>query len=435
MAEFSDNIRHARAPENIFAKLLVFSAFALCMSAPEDITWSHGTGDLNPMAGIVKLILLGIGTALLCRSKQRVWVLVGPFKWLMAWACVCWIIAGGEVLAFRNLASSFGGILVLSGVCSALEAIGGIRGLVRLLICALITVAITSVGLGLIGLQAMPGEVANQYQLELFHGVGDSYLMVAGCACLIAWVIGRYIAKPFGFIEITTLLLLLCPVLIFLRAFLIGILTSILVAALFAWCRHRRLLRDGGKTATGHQRLIILAVAMLLLGSLVLLVKGATREDGNELSGREIVWPIALSSVAEHPVIGLGPFGDIQLLRFDNDLIQVGAAHCEYLAAAVCYGLPGLFLFVWALRRIWKDVRRCPATSLDERACRYAALLSIVALVITITAENVIRDPRMFSLYLLFPSLCLSSAMTPTRPDPGLMKGRGGASNLGSAQI
>jgi O-antigen ligase len=108
-------------------------------------------------------------------------------------------------------------------------------------------------------------------------------------------------------------------------------------------------------------------------------------------------------------LFGLGPFGDVQMLFFDEGLNQVGAAHSEYLGAAVCYGLPGLFLFVGTLVVIRSRIRRYSASTLEERTCKDAALLSLVALSTTIIAENVIRDPRLFCLYMLFPALCLSA--------------------------
>jgi O-antigen ligase len=150
-------------------------------------------------------------------------------------------------------------------------------------------------------------------------------------------------------------------------------------------------------------------------GAVVLFMKTGSRGEGSELSGREIIWPIEIASIIKNPLFGLGPFGDIQLLRFDEDLPQVGAAHSEYLAAAVCYGLPGLFLFVGALARVWKRVRSYAASSIEARVCRDAALLSLVGLGTTIIAENVIRDLRLFSLHLLFPALCLSAGAVQRR--------------------
>ncbi len=145
-------------------------------------------------------------------------------------------------------------------------------------------------------------------------------------------------------------------------------------------------------------------------------MKTGTREEGSELSGREIIWPIEIVSVLAHPVFGLGPFGDVELLRFTEDLPQLGAAHSEYLGAAVCYGIPGLLLFCAALYSIWKRLLRYPAVSFEERACRYAALLSLAGIAVTIIADNAIRDPRLFTLHLLFPALLLSGAIKVTKP-------------------
>ena len=394
-------------------KLLVLVAFALCMSALEEVFYTRVESELNPLVGVMKLALLGVSFAilLLCRTRKHHWALAGPFWLLIAWAAICWIVSGTEMLPARNLVSSFGGILVLAALCAAVEYVGGIGGMVRLLVWALVLTALTSVFLGISGLQAMPGELASPTQLEWFHGIGLPSYMLAGCASLIAWVLGRYLSGPGVWLEPAVVLLLVLPALSFLRAYLIGIAVSIMLAA-FVAARHSFLNRDHSVQTydPGYKRLLLLVTVTLVLGAAVFLLKTSTRLEGEELSGREIIWPIEIASVIQNPVFGLGPFGDIELLRFKEDLPQVGSAHSEYLAAAVCYGLPGLFLFVAALFTMWRRVLRYPAVSLEERSCRYAAMFSLAGLSTTIIAENVIRDPRLFSLHLLFPALCLSAA-------------------------
>src|SRR5882672_10174920 len=177
-------------------KLLVVATFLLCMSAPEELFYTHVESDLNPFVGATKLSLLGLALAilLLCRQGRRHWAIAGPFGMFMAWSVFCWIVAGANILPARNLVSSFGGIVVLAAFCAAADVLGGIRILVRLLIYGLIVGALASVLLGVMGFQAMPGELALQWQLELFHGIGIPAYMVAACACLIAWMLGRQLA-------------------------------------------------------------------------------------------------------------------------------------------------------------------------------------------------------------------------------------------------
>jgi O-antigen ligase len=390
-------------------KLFVLATFLLCMSAPEELFYTHIESDLNPFVGATKLSLLGLGFALLllCHSRRRHWAIAGPFGLLMAWSVVCWIVAGANILPLRNLVSSFGGILVLAGLCGAAEVVGGVRGVVRLLVLALGLAATASLFLGVAGIQAMPGELALPGQLELFHGIGIPGYMVAACACLIAWVLGRQLADPTSPIVGPILLLLIIPALTFLRAYFIGIMASIIASALLAWWRRRK--NPVERSGSGSKRLLLVILLSLAAGAMAFSLKTGSREEGNELSGREIIWPIEIAQVMLHPVFGLGPFGDIELLRFTEDLPQVGAAHSDYLGAAVCYGIPGVLLFCAALYGMWKGILRYRAVSLEERACRYAALLSLLDLSITIIAENVTRDPRLFALHLLFPALCLSA--------------------------
>lgn len=397
-------------------ELLVVATFLLCMSAPEELFYTSVESELNPFVGATKLLLLGLALAILlfCPQGRRHWAIAGPFGMLMVWALVCWVVTGADILPARNLVSSFGGILVLAAFSAAAELLGGIRKLVRLLVCALIVGTLTSVLLGVMGFQAMPGELASPWQLEWFHGIGIPAYAVAGCAVLIAWVLARHVSGPGIWMELGVLALLVIPAMSFLRAYLIGIVASIIVAAFFAFRNsHRK--NGGGRMKgydSGYKRLLRLVVVTLSIGTVIFFLKTSTREEGNELSGREIVWPIEIASVMRHPVFGLGPYGDIELLRFQEDLPQVGAAHSDYLAAAVCYGVPGLLLFVGALYSLWTRILRYPAVGIEARSCRYAALFSLAGLSTTIIAENVIRDPRLFALHLLFPALCLSAIAT-----------------------
>jgi O-antigen ligase len=394
-------------------KLLVLATFLLCMSAPEVLFFPHVDDDLNPFVGATKLSLLGLGFALLllCHGRRRRhWAIAAPFGMLMAWSVVCWIVAGANILPLRNLVSSFGGILVLAGLCGAAEVVGGVRAVVRLLVLALGLAATASLFLGVMGFQAMPGELALAGQLELFHGIGIPAYMVAACASLIAWVLGGQLADPTARSTGRILLLLIIPALSFYRAYFIGITASIIAAALLAWWRRRK--NPVERPGSGSKRLLLVMLLSLVAGAVLFFVKTTTREEGNELSGRQIIWPIEIASVIQHPVFGLGPFGDVELLFFVENLPQVGAAHSDYLGAAVCYGVPGVLLFCGALYGMWRGIRRYRAVSLEERACRYAALFSLAGLSTTIIAENVIRDPRLFALHLLFPALCLSAGAT-----------------------
>jgi len=395
-------------------ELLVVATFLLCLSAPEELFYTSVESELNPFVGVTKLLLLGLAFAilLLCPQGRRHWAIAGPFGMLMVWSVFCWVVAGADILPARNLVSSFCGILVLAAFSAAAELLGGIRVLVRLLICALIVGALTSILLGVMGFQAMPGELASPWQLEWFHGIGIPAYAVAGCAVLIAWVLARHISEPGVWMELGVLALLVIPAMSFLRAYLIGIVVSIIVAAFFAFRNSRRKNSDGRLQGydSRYKRLLRLVVVTLGVGIVIFFLKTSTREEGAPLSGREIIWPIEIASVMQHPVFGLGPYGDIELLRFQEDLPQVGAAHSDYLGAAVCYGVPGLLLFCGALYGMWKRILRYRAASLEDRACRYAALLSLVGLSTTMIAENVIRDPRLFALHLLFPAICLSAA-------------------------
>jgi O-antigen ligase len=390
-------------------KFLVVVVFALCMSGPEILLAPADPDALNPFSGSVKLVLLGLGGLLvfLCRSSKNLKIIASPFSWLIAWALVCWVFTGAGLLPLRNLVSSFGGILILAGLCGAADFVGGLRGLLRLLVLALIITAAVSVCLGFLGVIAMPGERTVAWEPELFHGIGSPAFMVAACACLIAWVLARQLSNPAAGSIGLILLLLVVPALSFLRAYFAGIVASIIAAGLLAWWRQRK--KPVEKWDSGSKRLLLLMLVSLMAGAAVFLLKTSTRGEGSELSGREVIYPIEIASIIQHPVFGLGPFGDIQLLFFNENLPQVGAAHSDYLGAAVCYGLPGFFLFLATLFRIWKSIRRYPASSTEERTLRDAALLSLVGVSVTMIAENVIRDPRVFCLHLLFPALWLSA--------------------------
>lgn len=404
----SSDVGSARAQ---FVKVLVLSVFALCMTAPEDLLAPIDLDALNPFAGSVKLAVLVLGGALviLCGSGKDLKSIASPFRWLIGWALICWFVSGSELLPLRNLVSSFGGIVVLAGLCGAAEFVGGARGVVRLMVWALVITAALSVLLGFLGIEPMLGELSSTGNLELFHGVGGPGYVDAACACLIAWMLARHLENPSARSMVSILLLLIIPVLTLLRAYSIGIVVSVMVAALLA--RWRRTRNPAARSGAAFKSLALLALFSLAAGATIFLAKTGSREEGSEFSGRDIIWPIEIASVLKHPVFGLGPFGDIQLLFFDEGLPQVGAAHSDYLGAAVCYGLPGLFFFVGAMAGVGKRVRRRATSSAEQRECRDAALLSLAALATTMIAENVIRDPRLFAMYLLFPAVCLSAGM------------------------
>ena len=394
-------------------KVLVLVAFVLCMSAPEELFFSQAENELNPYAGTVKLTLLGLGSVILLLSgtRKRHWAIALPFGFLMLWGVICWFVTGAEMLPARNLVSSFGGILLLTAFCGAAEYVGGVRGMVRLMVWALLITVVTSVFLGLLELQPMPGESRLPGELEWFHGIGLPGYAVAGCAVLIAWVLAKHLSGTGSWLEPTVLLLLAIPALAFLRTFLIGIVVSILLAVTMGYWRSRQTRgRIHQLYSRRFKRLLLLTATTLAVGAVIFFMKTGIREEGNELSGRAIIWPIEIASVIQHPIFGLGPFGDIELLRFKEDLPQLGAAHSDYLGAAVCYGIPGLVLFVGAVYLIWRRILHYPPANVEERVCRYAALFSMAVVSTAMIAENVIRDPRLFSLYLLFPALCLSAA-------------------------
>ena len=391
-------------------RVLTFLVLGLCISAPEELMYTHVNGDLNPYTGAMKLILLAMASLLLmlCRPRMRHWAIARPFAVYIGWAVICWAVAGAELLPARNLVSSFGGILVLAALCAAAEYLGGVYALVRILVVVVIVGTVCSVLLGIAGLQPMPLQLKVATQLEWFHGIGVASYMIAPCAALIAWVLARHFARPSSWTELEIVLLFIIPALAFYRTFLIGIAASIGAAALagLLQIRYRKQLRFR-PFDRGYKRLAWLIVVVTIVGAAAYFMKSSTRPEGETLSGREIIWPIEIASTFQHPVFGLGPFGDIELLRFAEDLPQVGAAHSEYLGAAVCYGIPGLILFCVSLFGIWNRIRKFVPASLAEYSCRYASLFVLLGLFITSIAENVIRDPRLFAIYLLFPALTL----------------------------
>jgi O-antigen ligase len=190
----------------------------------------------------------------------------------------------------------------------------------------------------------------------------------------------------------------------------------VLFAAAMAIWRRRR---NGGSKQTvrpmPYMRLLFIGVVCLVCVGVVVAMKTGIRDNGEELSGREIIWPIEIASVIQNPIFGLGPFGDVELLRFKENLPQLGAAHSDYLGTAVSYGIPGVLLFVYLFYDLWRSVRRFRPANPEETVCRYAALFALASLFTSMIAENVIRDPRLFSLYLLFPAICLSNASRDAR--------------------
>ncbi len=203
---------------------------------------------------------------------------------LMVWSVFCWVVAGADILPARNLVSSFCGILVLAAFSAAAELLGDIRVLVRLLICALIVGALTSILLGVMGFQAMPGEPAprrgswNGSTVHRNTGACSGRLCCPDCmgACAV------HISEPGVWMELGVLALLVIPAMSFLRAYLIGIVVSIIVAAFFAFRNSRRKNSDGRLQGydSRYKRLLRLVVVTLGVGIVIFFLKTSTREEG-----------------------------------------------------------------------------------------------------------------------------------------------------------
>ena len=120
--------------------------------------------------------------------------------------------------------------------------------------------------------------------------------------------------------------------------------------------------------------------ALLLLGPVLLYALQRFTEEGDNFSGRDIIWPYFLDAIEQRPLFGFG-LGAGKLIVDPEDptikLLGSSAAHNEYLRLAVDAGIVGCAaIFLSVIFWIWSGTRRArPADQLVLRCALVAALL------------------------------------------------------------
>jgi O-antigen ligase len=268
-------------------------------------------------------------------------------------------------------------------------------------------IVILTILLGLLGLQPFPGtnDPTPGAPACLFLGVGSPNPFLDLCACLLFLTLAEADKHPVSWVvQRTAIILIPCTMALF-RATLGGLLGAVLVAVLL---RFRKV--QGRRLDTRKNRRIALGLVMLLIAGIlsatpILMRKMMTPDGEVSFSGRLDVWPIYLAAAIQHPIWGLGPNGDVRLGTQNVLLYAAGQAHSDYLMQAICYGAPGLLLWMGGMWMLFRRALRLRNGSEKAMHIRLAAIFSFVALGITMIMENKIRGTNGTYLYMLFPVL------------------------------
>jgi O-antigen ligase len=118
-------------------------------------------------------------------------------------------------------------------------------------------------------------------------------------------------------------------------------------------------------------------------------------------AGRDVIWPIFVATIEQHPLFGQG-MGTIRLIVPEDEVKYIGtiAAHNEYLRLSVDMGIVGVLLliaghFAW-FRGEWRYLSRIERTAV--------AGFSVVMLVYSVTDNTLISLPSLL-LYLWLATL------------------------------
>jgi len=130
-------------------------------------------------------------------------------------------------------------------------------------------------------------------------------------------------------------------------------------------------------------------------------------------SGRSALWAAMLDSAAERPLFGKGPGSSVAMItaRFG----RISQPHNDYLRVLHDYGWIGLVLF--SLGCLVLVVRLVIRAAREDHPIHWAALISILAVLVAAATDNVIVYPFVMLPLAVLVGMSLGlSAPPPTRP-------------------
>ena len=366
-------------------------------------------------------IMLGLAClalALSGRARESQYSIIGPFLPFFAWATLCWVYSGCHIPGFKSLGSSLIGFLFAIGVAKTLSSDRDVKLVFRSLLAGVFLAVIGAFVLYWFGLQPIPGAIVAEYRgidytESRFLGIGYAGNVATGVIPLFAVIILQSLSRP----QVSKFLLI---------AFLLGIqsltsmrncvFTSIVVVILAGGASLFSTLGRGCIPArtTGWLKglsprgigivVLILAISFSLIPFIPQFVK-KTETIGT--SGRLEYWPLYMRLAAENPIFGLGAHGDTEFALTEG-WDHIATPHNDYIMLAVCYGLPGLLLWMYGLVTVTVRVYRCSPRFRNHAICRSASLLTLVGLAVMMLVANRIRSPATMIQFLAMPALCLA---------------------------
>ncbi len=404
----------------LVCSILVVSTLSIAELLPAD------TKEINPSfeaVGTIWNLVLALGClalAVLPGNAGGSYLVVTPFIPFFGWALCCWIYQGCDIPGLKSLASSVTPFFFVVGLTKTVKVDRGLKIVIGSLTAGLLLSLVGAVTLGLLGFQPMFGDTLGPYSLSRLVGVGRSSPTVNCALILLAVMVARHLASPRKSSYVWAAALLAIPALAVRRMYFLTACCIVLGASVWGLIlalRRKPLSLNSTvrRSASIHRVSACLGLLLLLCGVTLLALptvinKSFTDRGEFTASGRENLWPWYLHVALDNPVFGVGPHGDHRIV-VERAWFSIGAPHNEFLMLSVCYGLPGLFLWVVGMCFLFVRVYKTPCFSYNQMICRFATLLLLLAMPLLMVTGNIIRNLSIMNQFLALPALCLGNTV------------------------
>lgn len=332
-----------------------------------------------------------------------------PFGPFFLWVLCSAMHAGFDTLTIKGTADLFLPYFVTTLLAGWIYDHNQLRYFRFCLWAGFWVIVAAAIGLGFAGLQPMPGttDSAPGAQLCYFLGIGNPISFIALSTCLLVMVLAETPYHRLRWTMIRTLIILTPCTLALYRTALGGMIGALLfTVAAFVASAFRSLdptvRRQSRRLAFGLGAILVLGAA---LAAPLVSAKMFNAEGQVNFSGRVNVWPVYLAAARDHLLWGLGPNGDVRISTETALVANAGEAHSDYLMLLVCYGIPGVVLWIGGMSAVVIRTVQLSVREPVDSVVRWGSILSLVALGITMTVENMIRGTSAAWMYLFFPLL------------------------------
>ncbi len=145
---------------------------------------------------------------------------------------------------------------------------------------------------------------------------------------------------------------------------------------------------------------------------------------------RLVQWEYALKIAADHPLFGVGWRDMLPLVRqyvpadiavveqARYDIFHIGHFHNNYVMILVCFGVVGLFAFLWLLIAVWRQLGRAAKLAATEydRLIVFAARAAMLGFLVEGTFDWTFGDAEVITMFWFV--IGLGFGQTPPHAEP-----------------